>query len=127
MKRHVHSVTGKRCSAPAKGKRRSFALIAGGMTLATLFVTLTWLGAKPTSDDHGNESGDQNGVLHARILATGIPGAGAVAEIGDFLRGSPMHDKAAFTVFAQPGHVLDPKRVLVARERGKLSPSIRTF
>jgi hypothetical protein len=37
-----------------------------------------------------------------------------VAEVGDFLPGSPLHDKAAFTVFTQPGQVLDPKRVLVA-------------
>jgi hypothetical protein len=53
-------------------------------------------------------------VLHARVIAAGIPGAGAVAEVGDFLRGSPMHDNALFTSYAQPGKVLDPKRVLVA-------------
>ena len=58
--------------------------------------------------------GVRQGVLHARVIATGIPGAGAVAEVGDFLRGSPMHDNALFTPYAQPGKVLDPKRVLVA-------------
>ena len=62
----------------------------------------------------GSPYGDRQGVLHARVIATGIPGAGAVAEVGDFLRGSPMHDNALFTPYAQPGKVLDPKRVLVA-------------
>jgi DNA-binding beta-propeller fold protein YncE/mono/diheme cytochrome c family protein len=53
-------------------------------------------------------------VATAQLIASGIPGAGAVAEVGDFLTGSPLHDKAAFTVFTQPGSILDPKRVLVA-------------
>ena len=52
--------------------------------------------------------------LRARVIATGIPGAGAISEVGDFLRGSPMHDNGAFTPFAQPGAILDPKRILVA-------------
>ena len=53
-------------------------------------------------------------ALTASVLATGIPGAGAVTEVGDFLRGSPMRDNAALSPFAQPGKVLDPKRILVA-------------
>lgn len=48
------------------------------------------------------------------MIATGIPGAGAVTEVGDFLRGSPLHDNAALSPFAQAGKVLDAKRVLVA-------------
>jgi hypothetical protein len=64
--------------------------------------------------DESWDSGDGWSVAHARLIATGIPGAGAVAEVGDFLTGSPLHDKAAFTTFTQPGQVLDPKRVLVA-------------
>ncbi len=68
----------------------------------------------PARADEPWDSGDGWAVAHATLIATGIPGAGAVAEVGDFLTGSPLHDKAAFTVFTQPGQVLDPKRVLVA-------------
>src|SRR5271154_1097111 len=66
------------------------------------------------ASDESPDSSDGWAIAHARIIATGIPGAGAVAEVGDFLTGSPLHDKAPFTVFTQPGQVLDPKRVLVA-------------
>jgi len=59
-------------------------------------------------------NGDRTGVLHARVIATGIPGAGAVSEVGDFLRGSPLHDNATLSAYTQPGKVLDAKRVLVA-------------
>src|SRR5207248_8729798 len=57
---------------------------------------------------------DRQGVLRARVIATGIPGSGAVSEVGDFLRGSPIHDNATLAAYAQPGKVLDAKRVLVA-------------
>src|SRR5215831_7927937 len=69
--------------------------------------------------------GDPEGVLRARVIATGIPGAGAVSEVGDFLRGSPIHDNAAFTGFAQAGKVLDPKRVLVASTSNFGAPMAR--
>jgi hypothetical protein len=79
--------------------------------LFLLFVIVSWMVAETTSEDDGGEGGC---TLRARILATGIPGAGAVAEVGDFLRGSPLHDNAALTAFTQNGQILDPKRVLVA-------------
>jgi len=91
-----------------KHYRPAFAL--GTIALSTLFLAVTWSSADSTS----GESARRRGTLHARLLASGIPGAGAVAEVGDFLRGSPLHDNAAFTGFAQPGAILDPKRVLVA-------------
>ena len=37
-----------------------------------------------------------------------------MSEVGDFLRGSPLHDNATLAAYTQPGKVLDPKRVLVA-------------
>ncbi len=52
--------------------------------------------------------------LPARIIATGIPGAGAVAEIGNFLRGGPNHDNPAYSYSTRPGEVQDPIRVFVA-------------
>ena len=88
----------------------SRAATAGGLTLVALFAIVSWM---PAETFEGGDD-DGHGTLRARILATGIPGAGAVAEVGDFLRGSPLHDKAAFTVFTQTGQILDPKRVLVA-------------
>ena len=54
--------------------------------LFLLFVIVSWMVAETTREDDGGEGGC---TLRARILATGIPGAGAVAEVGDFLRGSP--------------------------------------
>lgn len=56
------------------------------------------------------------------MIATGIPGAGAVTEVGDFLRGSPLHDNAALSPFAQAGKVLDAKRVLVASTSNSGAP-----
>ncbi len=52
--------------------------------------------------------------ISAEVVATGLPGAGAIAQIGAFHRGSPIHDKPAFADFTQPGRVLDGKRLLVA-------------
>lgn len=52
---------------------------------------------------------------NARVVAVGIPGAGAVAEVGNFLTGGPIHDRVTtFALFAQPGKILEPKRVFVA-------------
>ena len=76
--------------------------------------------------DEPPDSRDGWSVAHARLIAAGIPGAGAVAEVGDFLIGSPLHDKSAFTVFTQPGHVLDPKRVLVASTSNFGAPPARS-
>ncbi len=50
----------------------------------------------------------------AHVVASGIPGAGAIAQIGPFHRGGPVHDRADFSAFAEPGHVLNGERLLVA-------------
>ena len=86
----------------ARRSRVLFALCVSA-ALALLF------GATPS-----NNAAKRHGVLRARVIASGIPGAGAVAEVGDFLRGSPLHDNAAFVAFTQSDNVLAPKRVLVA-------------
>lgn len=88
--------------------RPAFALCA--TALATLLFSIT----RSSADTESSESAKRRGTLRARVLANGIPGAGAVAEVGDFLRGSPIHDNAAFTGFGQPGQVLEPRRILVA-------------
>ncbi len=51
--------------------------------------------------------------LDGRVIATGIPGASAVAPVGTFLAGGPIHDNPALAAFTEPGRVLDPARVLV--------------
>jgi hypothetical protein len=52
-------------------------------------------------------------ILNARIIAVGIPGISAVAPVGTFLPGGPIHDNPAFAALTQPGQVIDPQRILV--------------
>jgi hypothetical protein len=52
-------------------------------------------------------------VLEGRLVAIGIPGVSAIAPVGTFLPGGPIHDKPAFAALTQPGQVLDPARILV--------------
>ncbi len=52
------------------------------------------------------------GIAH--VVATGIPGASAITQVGAFHPGGPIHDKPAFSPATQPGAILDPDRVLVA-------------
>ena len=54
-------------------------------------------------------SQDTSDILRARIIAVGIPGAGAVARIGNFVSGQ-FTDSA----YTKPGRILDPARILVA-------------
>jgi hypothetical protein len=61
------------------------------------------------ADDGDGESQSITG----RIVALGIPGASAIAPVGVFLSGGPIHDKPALAAFTQPGKVLDPARILV--------------
>lgn len=102
-----------------------------GVTVAALLVLVsapmgTWatVGLPADGGDNSHDEALSDGIgddlhhhfptLQARIIATGIPGAGAVAETGPFLTGSPLHDRAAFLPFTAPGAVLAPTRVLVA-------------
>jgi hypothetical protein len=47
----------------------------------------------------------------ARIVAVGLPRAGAVTQIGMFHPGGPIHDKPEFAAYTAPGKILDPNRV----------------
>ena len=53
-------------------------------------------------------------AIDGRLVVTGIPGASAIAPVGRFLPGGPIHDKPALAAFTQPGRILDPNRFLVA-------------
>jgi hypothetical protein len=88
---------------------------SAGVCAVVLAAGLSQLAGASTPLDWKEDSRpDEWPVSHARVIATGIPGAGAVSEVGDFLTGSPFHDKPALAAFTLPGQVLDPKRVLVA-------------
>src|SRR4029079_11703098 len=51
----------------------------------------------------------------ADVVATGIPGAGAITQIGTFHTGGPLHDNAALIAGStNPGRVLDRTRLFVA-------------
>jgi hypothetical protein len=52
--------------------------------------------------------------VRAQVVAQGIPGAGAITQVGTFHRGNPLHDKATLNPSSAPGMVLDPARLLVA-------------
>ncbi len=52
--------------------------------------------------------------VQATVVAQGIPGAGAITQVGTFHRGGPFHDKAVFAALTAPGMILDPQRLLVA-------------
>jgi uncharacterized integral membrane protein (TIGR00698 family) len=63
--------------------------------------------------------------LDGHILATGIPGAGALSPVGTFHPGGPMHDNRAFAAMTDPGEVLDPTRLLVASTSNFGAPAAR--
>ena len=91
------------------------------LAVAILAVVASGLAEKSGSSPYA----DRQGVLRARVITTGIPGAGAVSEVGDFLRGSPLHDNTTLAAYTQPGKVLDAKRVLVASSSNFGAPLAR--
>jgi hypothetical protein len=67
----------------------------------------------------------QGTSLAARVVAVGIPGAGAVSPVGRFHTGGPIHDKPEFAAYTQPGRPLDPERLLVASSSNFGAPRAR--
>jgi hypothetical protein len=59
-------------------------------------------------------SADDIVPLSAQVVATGIPGAGAICQIGTFHLGGPFHDNPALSPATLPGQILDGRRLLVA-------------
>ena len=60
------------------------------------------------------EAGPAVPVLQGRLVASGIPGAGAVSQVGTFHAGGPVHDLPEFAAYTVSGRILDAKRVMVA-------------
>jgi hypothetical protein len=76
--------------------------------LATTIVTAQNL-ASILANDHG---ADFPSSLPATVVATGIPGAGAIAQAGTFHKGGPFAPGGALAADSHP--VLDRTRLLVA-------------
>jgi len=63
---------------------------------------------------HAANIADDVPEIAGRVVIAGIPGAGAVAAVGTFHPGGPIHDRPAFRASTEPGMLLDPVRILVA-------------
>lgn len=81
-----------------------------------LTVVLHLLGANPRHLAQAQETATTGApsTLVGRVIAVGVPGAGALSPVGTFHPGGPIHDKPEFAVFTRSGAVLDPARLLVA-------------
>ena len=69
------------------------------------------------------QRGHASTPLHATVVATGIPGAGAIAQVGVFHKGGPF--AAGFAPFTQPGRILDRTRLFVASSSNFGAPLAR--
>ena len=73
---------------------------------------VAWLG--PNRNVFAHDSDDGAPFIDGRVVAVGIPGASAIAPVGTFLPGGPIHDNPTLAAFTRPGAVLEPARILVA-------------
>jgi hypothetical protein len=81
----------------------------------TMLVALPFviIGTSRPAHFESEDEADIVGV-QADVVAIGIPGAGAIAQVGTFHKGGPFHENADFAAFTQPGQVLDRTRLFVA-------------
>src|ERR1051325_6530398 len=68
---------------------------------------------------------EEGRVASAKIVAVGLPGAGAVTQVGVFHPGGPVHDKPEFAAYTVAGKILDPNRVLVTSSSNFVSPKAK--
>ncbi len=92
--------------------RRCIAAIYHGL-LAALMLALAAL------------ADDAPPIATGRVIAVGLPGAGAVSGVGYFHPGGPIHDKPEFAAYTEPGRILDPDRVLVTSTSNFGAPKAR--
>ena len=86
-------------------------LVAAGLSAVALAVA--GCSSAPVSTQQAPSAPRAATPLSGRVLAVGIPGAGAISPVGVFHPGGPIHDKPEFAAYTQPGQILDPKRILV--------------
>ena len=82
-------------------------------SIVLAFVCLIAATAATTADNPTDAGGHhEKKTIRATVVATGIPGAGAITQIGTFHKGGPF--AAAFAPFTEPGRILDRIRLFVA-------------
>jgi hypothetical protein len=92
---------------------RKFALFAGFLVFVIALASLRAVNERSRdSSDDGDEDGERSAVVRAEVVVTGIPGAGAIAQVGTFHKGGPFVERPALAGAAHP--VLDRLRLLVA-------------
>ncbi len=84
--------------------------------LAVVSVAVLIAATRPFAENVPSAGGAPDAaVVQAEILATGIPGAGAITQVGTFQHGGPLRDNLGLiNGTTSPGGVLDPARLLVA-------------
>jgi hypothetical protein len=89
---------------------RRFVTIGSLLSVGVTLVTIRILAEPPAAWSAG---GTQDvATVQAEVVATGIPGAGAITEVGAFHVGGPFVERPSLAAQAHP--VLDAKRLLVA-------------
>ena len=88
-------------------RRRALGMLVSAAGAAGLALS----GTRALSAEEEEDDGAP--FLEGRLVAVGIPGASAVAPVGRFLPGGPIHDNPVLAAYTQPGRVLDPTRILV--------------
>jgi di-heme oxidoreductase (putative peroxidase) len=92
---------------------RKAALLAALFVFVLAFASLRAVNERSRdSSDDGEEDGERSSVVRAEVVVTGIPGAGAIAQVGAFHKGGPFIERPALAGAAHP--VLDRQRLLVA-------------
>jgi uncharacterized integral membrane protein (TIGR00698 family) len=99
-------------------RETSVATFADGRRSWSMGATALVAGAGPARAPHAVR-------LTGRVLATGIPGAGALSPVGRFHPGGPMHDQQGFAATTREGERLDPTRLLVASSSNFGAPLAR--
>src|SRR3989441_6430518 len=92
---------------------RRFGVLSSVVVLPVILAVVVITAQNLTSaarDDDDDEDGPR--PLTATVVATGIPGAGAIAQAGTFHRGGPFAPGGALAAASHP--VLDRTRLLVA-------------
>jgi di-heme oxidoreductase (putative peroxidase) len=104
---------------------RSFALIASIVVLPLIVATTAITAQNPAPVLAADAGADVPMPIQAAVVATGIPGAGAITQIGTFHKGGPF--AGAFVAFTAPGTILEAKRLFVASTSNFGAPLARTL
>ena len=96
------------------------------MRFRTIFKFLFVAPVAFLATGHGSQQENPDiQTVHAEVVATGIPGAGAIAQIGAFQAGGPFHENPALAASTEPGKVLDRRRLFVASSSNFGAPLAR--